>query len=256
MPVSAVALVTAVGLPAGVVTVGVVIAVVVAVGAIPIVGALVGVAPGVFVAVGVLTTVGVTVAVSITVGVTGGRVVAVGVTTDVGVTVGGVDDGFGLGVTVTPGVGVLRGCVGVAEACRAGTLVCPLPSVILTCGVCPFTLVGLARQGMGVTVDVGATTTCEVATEVGTVAVTNAELTTCVPSPLGCARANSDPHAPPTVTKSRDILMHMQKKVMAMTIKRPPTPRFHRAINVSIIFSYPSPQIFFMCVRILASPAS
>lgn len=158
-PVPAVALVAGMGLPAGVVTVGVVIAVVVAVGATPVVGTLVGVAPGVFVAVGVLTTVGVTVAVLITVGVTEGRVVTVGVTTVVGVTAGGVGDGFGLGVTVTPGVGVLCCCVGVAEACRAGTLVCPLLSVTLTCGVRLFPLVGLARQGIGVTVSTGVAAT-------------------------------------------------------------------------------------------------
>src|SRR5712692_5341273 len=114
-----------------------------------------------------------------------------------------------------------------------GTLVPPLFSVPLTCGVSPFAPIGLARQGSGVMV--GVTATGEVDTAPGAVAVINAALTTRVPSPPPRPCANSGPHTLPAVTKSRDILMHMQKKVPIMTIKRPLTPRFHRAINVSII---------------------
>ena len=159
LPVPAVTLVTSVGLLAGAVTVCATPGVVVSVGATTIVGMLVGVAPGVAGAVGVLTTVGVTVAVLITVGVTEGEVVTLGVTAAVGVTTVSVGDGSGFGVTVTPGVGVLGCCTGVAETCWTGTLVCPLFTVTRARGVSLLTLVGLAKQGTGVIAGVVATTT-------------------------------------------------------------------------------------------------
>jgi hypothetical protein len=241
----------AVGLLAGTVSVavGVILGVAVSVGVIPLVGVLVGgvgVAPGVDVSVGVIPTVGVFVAVTvgvlIAVGVTVGRVVAVGVTTTVGVTAGSVGDGVGksTGVTVTPDIGVFCRCAGVAEALTVGTLVRPLLLVASTSEVCPFSPVGLARQGLGGLV--GVASTRGVATAVGTVAVIKTELTTRVSSPPVLPCANSEPQALPTVTKSRDILMLIQKKVTTITIKRPLAPRFHRAINVSIISLLSFPQ--------------
>lgn len=73
-------------------------------------------------------------------------------------------------------------------------------------------------------------------------AVINVVLTTCAASFPGCPCVSSDPHTLPAVTKSRDILMHMQQNVMPITTRRPWTPLFHRAINVPIIalLSFPS----------------
>src|SRR6266849_1589185 len=125
-----------------------------------------------------------------------------------------------------------------------GTLVPPLFSVPLTCGVYPFAPVGLARQGLGVMV--GVTATGEVDTAPGAVAGIKAGLTTRVSSPPPRPCANSGPHTLPAVTKSRDVLMLMQKKVTTMTIKRPLIPRFHRAINVSIIGLLSFPPKFYL----------
>ena len=256
-----VTLVKAVGLLAGPIAVGDTMAVgvtpgvAVTVGAIPLVGVLVGgvaVAPGVDVSVGVIPTVGVKVAVTvgvlITVGVTVGRIVAVGVTTTVGVTAGCVGDGVGdgvgesAGVTVTPDIGVFCRRAGVAETLTVGTPVRPLLLVVSTSEVCPCCPVGLARQGLGALV--GVASTGVIATEVETVAVIKIEVTTRVSSPPVLPCANNEPQALPTVTKSRDILMLIQKKVTTITIKRPLAPRFHRAINVSIISLLSFPPTF------------
>lgn len=53
--------------------------------------------------------------------------------------------------------------------------------------------------------------------------------------------AKRDAQELPTVTKSRDILMQMSANAMDTMMPRPLYPRFHRAINVSII-SYPFPS--------------
>lgn len=109
----AVAVVIAVGLPTGAVTVGAIVSVTVTVGIMPGVVVSVGVAPGVIVLVGVAVSVTVGVGVATTVGVSVGTVVGIGVVIAVGVAVavgiptGNVGGGVFKAITVTPGVGVL-----------------------------------------------------------------------------------------------------------------------------------------------------
>jgi hypothetical protein len=61
--------------------------------------------------------------------------------------------------------------------------------------------------------------------------------------------AKRDAQELPTVTKSRDILMQMSANVMDTMMPRPLYPRFHRAINVSII-SYPFPPSYLSMLSI------
>ena len=158
----------------------------------------------------------------------------VGVSGTVGVTAGSV------GNVVAPGVGVL--CRGPDVAVLVGTPFFSWFPVASFRAVFPCASVGLVRHGLGG--KVGVTTTGTVAPEGGAVAVINVALVTAVASPCGRPCASSDPQTLPTVTKSRDILIQRQKKVTSITSKRPPMPRFHRAINVSIISLLSFPQIF------------
>ena len=153
----------------------------------------------------------------------------VGVTGTVGVTAGSVGDG--VGSMVAPGVAVLRRDPDVAVL--VGTPLRPLFLVASTRAAFPCTPVGLARQGLGGRVGVTATRAVVGVTAGGAVAVINTALLTAFwGSPPGRPCASNDPQTLPTVTKSRDILIQRQKKVTIITSKRPPAPRFHRAINV------------------------
>jgi len=109
--VPVIAVVMGVRPPVEAVTVGVVVSVTVAVGVAPGVVVTVGIAPGVVVSVGVTTAVGVFVGVGeagVFVGVMPGVTIAVGVVVTVGTPTVIVGEGVGLGVVVTPGVGVAR----------------------------------------------------------------------------------------------------------------------------------------------------
>lgn len=107
--VPVIAVVMGVRPPVEAVTVGVVVSV--TVGIAPGVVVTVGIAPGVVVSVGVTTAVGVFVGVGeagVFVGVMPGVTIAVGVVVTVGTPTVIVGEGVGLGVVVTPGVGVAR----------------------------------------------------------------------------------------------------------------------------------------------------
>lgn len=155
---------------------------------------------------------------------------AVGAVGAVGVTIGSAGEA----------VGVL--CNKPAVAVLVGMLFFSWFPVAPSRAVFPRASVGLVRHGLGG--KVGVTTTGAVVTEGGAVAVINMALVTAVASSCGRPWASSDPQTLPTVTKSRDILIQRQKKVTSITSKRPPMPRFHRAIKVSIISLLSFPQIF------------
>lgn len=231
----------------------------VAVGLRAWVGTLVGVIPGGEVSVGVtfggMVTVGVRPGVEVSVGVGVGVETPVGVIAAVGVTptvgevvgvmAGRVGDGEGAMVTVTTGVTVGR------EAGRVGAGVGVLlffPSVgwtplpVLAVRVSPTVTTGETPPGVLVPIQ-GVTTRTGVESGVTVACATPVVVEDVLPAngKPGWTRRENEPQTLPTVTKSRDIPMLMLIKMRSAATRRPPLPRFHRAITVSIIFSYPPP---------------